>query len=68
MDGPVAGIPIPPESSAQQTFELTRFYDLGVPGKYTVYMEVYDQSGPLDGSGKWLRTNSVQFEIVSAAK
>jgi hypothetical protein len=64
MEGPNYGIDIAPESSNSRVYDLTRFYDLSVPGKYTVYVEVYDQSGPQDGSGNWLRTNTVQFKMV----
>ncbi|WP_142988266.1 hypothetical protein [Granulicella rosea] len=64
VDGPNYGIDIAPESSNDRMYDLTKFYNFSVPGRYTVYMEVYDQSGPQDGSGKWLRTNTVQFELA----
>jgi hypothetical protein len=46
-----------PGRDVERTFLLTFFYDLRVPGKYTIYMEVRD------GSGAWLRTNTATFEI-----
>jgi hypothetical protein len=51
-----------------QEWDLTMFYDLSRPGKYTVYIELYDPMGPGDGSGVWLRTNTVQFEIVPSSQ
>ena len=51
--------PIPPGESRVKEFELARYHDLSVLGAYTVYIEVYDESG------KWLRTNTAQFEIVA---
>jgi hypothetical protein len=51
--------PIPPSESKVKEFELVRYHDLSVLGKYTVYIEVYDESG------KWLHTNTAQFEIVA---
>jgi hypothetical protein len=38
-------------------------YDLSKPGDYSVYLEIYDPAGPKDGSGHWLRTNTVNFKI-----
>jgi hypothetical protein len=49
---------IPPGKSLVHKFNLTFLYNLGVPGKYTVYIEVQDKL-----SGTWLRTNTVQFTI-----
>ncbi|HYS43064.1 MAG TPA: hypothetical protein VEM32_03695 [Geobacteraceae bacterium] len=49
---------IAPSGSTVQTIELTPYYDFTKPGKYSVYLEVYDQSTKL-----WVRTNTVQFEI-----
>lgn len=51
---------IAPGASQSRTFDLSRYYEFSVPGKYTAYVEY------LDESGKWLRTNTVQFEIVQA--
>ena len=55
---------IAPKSSDFEGFNLLMYYNLSTPGKYSVYMEVYDPSGPQDGSGLWLRTNTVPFEIL----
>ncbi len=68
MDGPVISRPIVPGAADHQTYDLTKFYDLSLPGKYAVYIEIYDPSGPQDGSGLWLRTNSTKFEIEAKAQ
>lgn len=46
------------ETSSHQ-YQLSFFFDLSAPGKHTAYMEVIDPS-----SRKWLRTNTVQFEML----
>jgi hypothetical protein len=51
---------IPARESITRTIRTRFFYDLSAPGKYTVYVDVRD---PV--SGKWLRTNTAQFEIVA---
>jgi hypothetical protein len=63
MSGPVAGRFIGPGSLDSQKYDLTGYYDLGEPGGYSVYLEIYDPAGPKDGSGHWLRTNTVNFTI-----
>ena len=52
----------PGESSSHQ-YQLSFFFDLSAPGKHTAYMEVVDPS-----SRKWLRTNTVQFEMEAPAQ
>jgi hypothetical protein len=42
--------------------DLTKYYNLGIPGKYSVYVEYMDETG------KWQRTNTVQFTVQSPAK
>ncbi len=54
---------ISPGKSDVRKFKLAYFYDLGVPGKYTVYAEVIDPSTQKLPTQKWLRTNTVQFTI-----
>jgi hypothetical protein len=63
LSGPVAGRFIGPGSLDSQKYDLTYFYELNKPGDYSVYLEIYDPAGPKDGSGHWLRTNTVNFEI-----
>src|ERR1700712_4108558 len=63
MSGPVAGRSIAPDSVDAQKYDLTYFYDLSKPGNYSVDLEIYDPAGPKDGSGHWLRTNTVNFKI-----
>ena len=53
---------IAPGSLGTESFDLSAYYDLSAPGKYTVYMEYHDDSG------HWPRTNTVQFEIQAAAQ
>jgi len=50
--------PLAPGESTTRTFLLEYFYDLQVPGKYTVYLEVPSPEG-------WLRTDTVTFQIVA---
>lgn len=56
--GPTAGLGIKPGESRIKEYNLTKYYDLSAPGKYSVYVEVRDKSG------KWLRSNNVHFEIL----
>jgi hypothetical protein len=63
LSGPVAGRFIGPGSLDSQKYDLTYYYDLSKPGDYSVYLEIYDPAGPKDGSGHWLRTNTVNFKI-----
>jgi hypothetical protein len=49
--------------SRTQKFNVKYFYDLSVPGTYTVYMDVKD---PL--SQEWLRTNTLNFEVQEASQ
>jgi hypothetical protein len=62
IDGPVICRPVAPGSSYSQRFDPATFYDLSVSGKYTVYLEVRDDSGA------WLRTNTAQFEIPGVSR
>jgi hypothetical protein len=63
-EGPVDCPVIAPGASISRTYDLTKYYDLNVPGKYTAYMEFRDEPKGPAGPGIWLRTNTVQFEIV----
>jgi hypothetical protein len=51
---------IPAGGSETLTIYVKYLYDLSALGKYTVYVDVKD---PL--SGKWIRTKTLQFEIVA---
>ena len=57
------GRDIAPGAVDAQKYDLVAFYDLSKPGDYSVYLEIYDPSGPKDGSGHWLRTNTSNFKI-----
>lgn len=59
--GPVDSVP--PGKSEVHKFDLTKFYDLKVPGKYSVYIEVRDEL-----SGTWLRSDTVQFTMQTSAR
>ena len=65
LSGPVVGRSIAPGSVDSQKYDLSAFYDLSKPGDYSVYLEIYDPAGPKDGSGRWLRTNTVKFEMTA---
>jgi hypothetical protein len=66
--GPVVGRAIAPGTVYSHSYDLTYFYDLRKPGNYGVYIEIYDPQGAKDGSGRWLRTNTVQFEMVASSQ
>jgi len=61
--GSVVGRSIAPGSVDSEKYDLAGYYALGEPGDYSVYLEIYDPAGPKDGSGHWLRTNTVNFKI-----
>jgi hypothetical protein len=54
-----------PTLSIDRKYDLSLFYDLSKPGKYTVYIEVLDISAPETkrGAGLWVRSKAVPFEI-----
>jgi hypothetical protein len=54
-------------SSITIKYDLTAFYDLSMPGKYSVYIEICDPSGPKDSS-RLLRTKTAYFEIEAPAQ
>jgi hypothetical protein len=54
---------ISPGESDIHKFKLDYLYDLSVPGKYTVYIEVMDPSTLKSSTQKWLHTNTVQFTM-----
>jgi hypothetical protein len=66
--GPVVGRSIAPGSVDAQKYDLTGYYDLSTPGDYSVYLEIYDPAGPKDGSGHWLRTNTVKFKMQAPSQ
>ena len=74
MDGPVVCTEIAPPMagfpgmSKLFKFDLATYYDLSAPGKYAVYIEIYDPLGPRDGSGIWVRSNTAQFEVEAKAR
>jgi hypothetical protein len=68
MDGPVVSVEFAPGQMVSRSYDLTKFYDLSAPGRYSVWMEIRDPSGPVDGSGIWARTNTVQFEMEATAQ
>ena len=43
-------------------FQLSSYYDLSKPGKYTVYLEVFVDPD------NWLRTNTLEFDIKASAQ
>jgi len=56
---------IAPGSMDAQKYDLAAYYDLSKPGDYSVHLEIYDPAGPQDGSGHWLRTNTVKFKVLA---
>jgi len=57
---------IAPHKSRTENWDLSAYYDLTLPGKYSVYIEVEWPS--MTGPEAWLRTNMVQFEVTASAK
>ena len=59
-----------PTFSSDRKYDLSLFYDLSKPGKYTVYIEVLDVSAPetQHGAGLWVRSETAQFEVEAAAR
>jgi hypothetical protein len=58
-----AVMPIFVDEPRTQTFIVKYFYDLSASGKYSVYVEIKD---PL--TNKWLRTDTVYFEVRKPSK
>jgi hypothetical protein len=57
---------ISPGKSDIRKFQLDYLYDLSVPGKYVVYVEVMDPSTLKSSTPKWLRTNTVEFTMQAS--
>lgn len=60
--GPEIAVAMSPGESRVMRFDLKQYYGFKQPGKYSVYLNVYSDLG------KWLRTNAVQFEMLSPGK
>jgi hypothetical protein len=50
-------------------YDLSYFYEIKEPGKYTVYIEVYDElAGKADGKSNheyWVRSPVATFEVLA---
>jgi hypothetical protein len=59
------GVFIDPGKSITKQYDLSRYYDFKDPGKYTVYIDVEDESAPETGTGAglWVRSPVVTFEV-----
>ncbi len=68
LSGGITGRDIAPGAVDAQKYDLAAYYDLSKPGDYSVYLEIYDPAGPKDGSGHWLRTNTVKFEMQASSR
>ena len=74
VDGPVVCSDLAPPMEGYEGmsevhyFDLGQYYDLSVPGRYSVYMEVRDPTSPSAGPEIWARTNTVQFEVEAKAQ
>jgi len=49
------------------TYDLAMFYDFREPGRYTVSLELLDESEDRLGTGVWLKTNTAQLEVQAPA-
>ena len=56
-----------PGPDIYRIYDLSRFYNLGEPGKYTVFFEVQDPSA-ISTTPVLLRTNTAQFEVQAREK
>jgi hypothetical protein len=56
-----------PTFSSDRKYDLSQYYDLSKPGKYTVYIEVLDVSASetKHGAGLWVRSKTAQFEMLA---
>ncbi len=63
MCNDMAATVIDPHGSYTRSAELKYFYDLSLPGKYTVHVEVPSAQR---NEIVWLRTNTAQFEILAS--
>ena len=53
-----------PGDSFTMKYDLSAFYDLSKPGKYTVYIEVLAAFHATAWKGDWMRSPMAHFEIV----
>jgi hypothetical protein len=53
-----------PTFSSDRKYDLSQYYDLSKPGKYTVYIEVIDLSAS-KGYAVWVRSKTAQFEMLA---
>ncbi|HWZ50792.1 MAG TPA: hypothetical protein VNW54_04945 [Granulicella sp.] len=68
LPGPVVRNAILPWYPTILKIDLSAYYDLSVPGTYTVYTEFMDQTRSRVGEGSWIRTNTAKFEIQGPAR
>lgn len=55
-----------PGDSFIMKYDLSAYYDFKEPGKYTVYIEVLDESGTM--ANPWVRSPVAAFELVAPAR
>ena len=56
---------IQPGDSFTMKYDLSAFYDLSKPGKYSVYVEMLPV---FHGKGDWMRSPIAHFEITAASR
>jgi hypothetical protein len=44
------------------TYDLSRYYDLHMPGSYSVYIEFFDYDTK-NKTGAWIRSNTARFDV-----
>ena len=59
---------IQPGDSFTMRYDLSAFYDLRKPGKYTVYIEVLAAFHATGWKGDWMRSSIAHFEIISQSR
>ena len=52
-------------NSFTRNYDLSKLYDLNVPGQYFVYVEVMDIVSSKTNAGVWVRSDTVKFTVNS---
>lgn len=55
-----------PGDSFSMKYDLSAYYDFKEPGKYTVYIEVLDETGTM--AAPWVRSPVATFELVAPSR
>ena len=56
---------VEPRGKFTRKYDLSQLYDVSIPGKYSVYIEVFDQAS--GSMGHWVRSPIATFEVKAEA-